>query len=239
LELAMKSLMTMHGAFGSLALTALALSGTSAAAQQVPFFIVVNPDNPVEMLSREFISAIYLKTSTNWKDGTPIEPIDLTPESRIREAFSREVHDRGTADVQKYWQEKAAEGGETAPPEAASEADAVEFVRQHRGGIAYVSTSAPLDGVLLVAVVRPPVAVDVVPPEYTERAARMGIEGSVVLRVQVSERGEPEDITVIKGLPAGLTAAAVRAVKQWHFDPATAGGVPVSADMEVTVKFSL
>lgn len=75
-----------------------------------------------------------------------------------------------------------------------------------------------------------------VPPVYPEDALRKRIRGLVVLRVLVSETGEPAEIRVEKGRE-GLTQAAVQAVRQWRFEPATKGGRPVRTFTTVEIPF--
>lgn len=74
---------------------------------------------------------------------------------------------------------------------------------------------------------------------YTPAAKEARIEGTVILRVLVGRTGEVEDVEILKGLPKGLSDAAVTAVRQWRFEPATADGKPVPARMTLTVNFSL
>lgn len=207
-------------------------------AQQVPFFVIVHPDNDTEMMSRELISDIFLKKTTRWGADLSVELVDLKPESSIREAFSIEVHKRSTAEIVSYWSKQSAAGGQT-PPLEVSGAEAVAFVRQTPGAIAYISTSSPFDGVKLVPLVIPPVVVKKVPPSYSDRALRFRIEGDVVLRLLVNEKGRVESVTVLEGLRYGLTEEAIRAVKKWRFEPATSGGIALSTEIDVTVTFGL
>lgn len=208
-------------------------------AQQLPFFVIVHPDNDTDMLSRQMISDIFLKKAQVWRDGSSAEPVDLDPASSIREAFSVEIHGRRTEQVKKYWAQKAFSGTQSPPVEVAGDAEAVAFVRANPASIAYVSTTAPLDGVKIVPVVIPPEVINRVPPEYPQVAARFRVQGDVVLRLEIDEDGKVAYVTVVKGLSHGLTEAAEKAVKKWRFKPATSGGVPVSAELDVTVSFRL
>lgn len=74
---------------------------------------------------------------------------------------------------------------------------------------------------------------------YTPAAKEAGITGTVILRVLVGKTGEVEDVEILKGLPKGLSAAAVTAVRQFRFEPATADGKPVPARTTLTFNFSL
>jgi protein TonB len=78
------------------------------------------------------------------------------------------------------------------------------------------------------------------PPRYPEAARRRGEQGRVVLQVDVSADGAPVDVTVAEGsgIPS-LDAAALNAVRQWRFVPATRAGKPVAAVARVPVRFRL
>ena len=53
------------------------------------------------------------------------------------------------------------------------------------------------------------------------------------------EQGNVTNVEVLKGLPMGLAEAAVSAVKQWQFKPATLNGKPVAVYFNLTVNFQL
>ena len=57
-----------------------------------------------------------------------------------------------------------------------------------------------------------------VPPVYPATARPAGTEGTVVLKTLVSEDGKVEAVRVVEGNTT-LTAAAVKAVKQWRYRP--------------------
>jgi periplasmic protein TonB len=73
-------------------------------------------------------------------------------------------------------------------------------------------------------------------PVYPEEALRKRIRGMVVLRVLVSENGEPLEVHVEHGR-ADLAEAAVEAVRQWRFEPGRWKGVPVRTFATVRIPF--
>ncbi len=78
------------------------------------------------------------------------------------------------------------------------------------------------------------------PPPYPADAARIGAEGTVQLVIHVSARGVPE--TVVVAVSSGhqsLDEAARRALLQWRFRPARAGGEPVPFDYLMNIRFKL
>jgi TonB family protein len=58
-------------------------------------------------------------------------------------------------------------------------------------------------------------------PEYTQEAWDEGIQGSVVLLVDVGENGAIGAIRTHQGLGYGLDEKAIEAVRSWRFKPAT------------------
>jgi TonB family protein len=91
--------------------------------------------------------------------------------------------------------------------------------------------------VALEEVDKPPSIARIVKPVYPRLALQARVGGTVVLRVLVSETGTPAEITVLKEGRAGLTEAAVRAVRDWTFQPAVKDGVPVKTWISVPIPF--
>jgi protein TonB len=63
--------------------------------------------------------------------------------------------------------------------------------------------------------------------KYTEEARAFATEGVVVLDLIVDEHGRARDITVVEGLPHGLTQAAIEALRTCPFTPGERDGQPV------------
>jgi protein TonB len=78
-----------------------------------------------------------------------------------------------------------------------------------------------------------------VAPKYPEEARSAGVEGTVVLDVLIDESGHVSDIQVLRGLPLGVSEAAVSAVARWQYRPARGRAGPVASRKIVRVQFSL
>jgi TonB family protein len=78
-----------------------------------------------------------------------------------------------------------------------------------------------------------------VAPNYPEAARSAGVEGTVVLDVLIDETGHVTDIQVLRGLPLGVSEAAVSAVSRWKYKPARGRAGPVASRKTVRVQFSL
>jgi len=76
-------------------------------------------------------------------------------------------------------------------------------------------------------------------PHYPEEARHARVQGVVILQTIIDKVGNVTNVKVLKGLPSGLTEAAVDAVSSWRFKPATLEGKPVAVFYLVTVSFSV
>lgn len=83
----------------------------------------------------------------------------------------------------------------------------------------------------------PPEILKIVKPLYPPVALRARIGGLVILRVLVSETGRPAEIEVEQPGKAGLTEAAIAAVRLWTFTPARKGDTAVRAWTTVPIPF--
>jgi TonB family protein len=74
--------------------------------------------------------------------------------------------------------------------------------------------------------------------EYTEAARRAHVNGEVEMEFVIGTDGIPRDIQVVKSVPL-LDQAAVEALRQWRFKPASLNGVPVEKKTRVIMTFKL
>ncbi|HET9307220.1 MAG TPA: energy transducer TonB [Candidatus Sulfotelmatobacter sp.] len=72
---------------------------------------------------------------------------------------------------------------------------------------------------------------------YPPLALQAGIEGTVVLDVQIGKNGDVERVTVLTGHPM-LVPAAIEAGKQWKYRPYLLNGEPVNVDTTINLHFS-
>jgi protein TonB len=108
------------------------------------------------------------------------------------------------------------------------------------GGIPLQEPPPPEEGPLRVGGdVKPPVIVARVEPGYPEIARRSRVTGIVVVEAIIDKQGRVRNARVLQGQPMGLSDAAVRAIEQWRFRPATRRGEPVDVIFVLTVRFTL
>ena len=77
------------------------------------------------------------------------------------------------------------------------------------------------------------------PPQYSEEARMARVQGVVIVEAVIDEEGKVTDAKVLKGLPMGLSEAALEAIQAWEFKPAMLDGKPVAVYYALTVNFTL
>jgi len=77
-------------------------------------------------------------------------------------------------------------------------------------------------------------------PVYPLRARRLGLEGRLILRLEVAADGSVAEVAVLESSgQAILDEAAVEAARTWVFVPARRDGRPVAGTIRVPVSFAL
>ena len=84
-----------------------------------------------------------------------------------------------------------------------------------------------------------PALLSKVEPEYSEEARKAKFQGTVVLYVVVDEKGQPQQLRVVRPLGLGLDEKAIEAVQKWRFRPGFKDGRPVPVAATVEVNFRL
>jgi TonB family protein len=76
-------------------------------------------------------------------------------------------------------------------------------------------------------------------PTYTPEAMRAKIQGVVLLQVVILDSGLVGDVKVIKSLDPGLDQEAMKAARNWLFQPATKDGKPVPVYAQLELNFRI
>jgi TonB family protein len=75
-----------------------------------------------------------------------------------------------------------------------------------------------------------------VSPTYAAEAKSAGVEGTVVLKVTVSNTGSVTGVSLVEGNPS-LAAPATKAVKQWRYKPYVRDGKDLGFQTIVLLDF--
>lgn len=84
-----------------------------------------------------------------------------------------------------------------------------------------------------------PILIHSVDPQYSKKARKAKLQGTVLISMVVTAEGLPSDIQVVRSLGMGLDENAVESVRQYRFKPAMKDGVPIPASIHVSVNFHL
>ena len=131
---------------------ALSLLLLPSLAQGAGFRVVVNKDNPTTTISSEDLSALMMKKTPRWSDGTPVVPVDQVESTAARAAFTTTVLRKSPAAVKSYWRQQIFSGRETPPVEKRNDEEVLRYVRANRGAVGYVSEGASVGDVRVIEI---------------------------------------------------------------------------------------
>jgi protein TonB len=84
-----------------------------------------------------------------------------------------------------------------------------------------------------------PVLVKEVKPQYTAKAKDAKVQGTVLLECVVETDGRVGDVKVTKALDEDLDLEAVKAARQWRFEPGKKDGKAVRVRITLEMTFTL
>ncbi len=127
----------------TLLLVSASLSGIESATP-TGIQIVVNAKNPIDTVSAEDLSNLYLKKVKKWKDGIKAMPADQEVESQVRRLFSPALLGRTSSQVESWWQIQLFRGRAVPPLTLSSDSEVLQYIAKHPGGVGYVSAATEL-----------------------------------------------------------------------------------------------
>lgn len=148
---------TMRAVATGLALALGVVAGAArleAQSAEMPFTVVVNENNPVNAITREELSRLFLKKITVWRTKRPVLPVDLKEGARTRQQFTRTIHRRELSSVASYWQQQIFAGRAIPPTQRVSDADVMSYVAGNPDAIGYVASGTQLAAGIKAVTVR-------------------------------------------------------------------------------------
>jgi ABC-type phosphate transport system substrate-binding protein len=116
--------------------------------------IIVHPGVKGSQIPRATLSSIFLKQAPRWGDGSPVQPVDQSMRSPIRQSFAADVLQRPLVEVQIFWTRRMATGV-TPPPVKQTDEEIVAYVAATPGSIGYVSSTLELpDSVRSITIIQ-------------------------------------------------------------------------------------
>jgi protein TonB len=127
--------------------------------------------------------------------------------------------------------------GDKAVTEAAAGREKAEAAAARTKAVAAARAKAKAEAVKVGGAIRTPTKIKHVDPVYPAIAKSARVAGTVVLEATIDPLGKVIDTRVVKSVPL-LDQAAIDAVQQWEYTPATVKGAAVPVVMTITVNFS-
>lgn len=185
------------------------------------------------MIEGRRLAAIYDTKQRNMRLARYGEPVvikipiesDADANKKLRQVFVSENEDQVSI-VPSYWRHYA---------ETHEIIDPKKFPKRPPE-----KDAEPTNGVYRVGgSVSPPKPLKQPEPRFTEFARHFGIQGNTAIALVVDENGEPQDLSIVKPLGAGLDEAAIEAVQRWRFEPSRKDGKPVKVRIIVETSYHL
>jgi len=112
--------------------------------------VIVNKSAKVSSLSVDQVSAIFLKKSDTFPDGSAAVAIDLPNGDSIRDEFYEKATNKNANQVKSYWAKRIFTGKGTPNDTQDSEGDVKSWVASDASHIGYASAAAVDDSVKVV-----------------------------------------------------------------------------------------
>ena len=111
-------------------------------ANAADYVVVVSAKSPVDKLTGEQVTQIFLGKTESFPSGGNAVPIDQAESSPVRGDFDSKTLGKSTAQVKAYWSKIVFTGKGHPPKEVASSADVKGLVSGNPSYIGYIEKSA-------------------------------------------------------------------------------------------------
>jgi len=126
-------------------------SGLTLAAFGADVRVIANPNVRASTLSTDELKSIFLETKTSLSDGSHVEPVVLRS-GDVHHAFVSQFLGKTDAALETYYRTLVFTGRGLMPKALASDDEMVRYVAKTKGAVGYVSATAPVTGVKIVAI---------------------------------------------------------------------------------------
>ncbi len=132
-------------------LISLLLLASMAGASGEEIAIVVNPDNPVDSISRRQLINLYMGRHQEFPNGRQAIPLDHAPDSAIRRLFYKALTGKTVAQVNAYWARLLFSGRASPPQTVDSSQKILEIINHDPKAIGYIYSSQIVSSVKVIA----------------------------------------------------------------------------------------
>jgi TonB family protein len=184
----------------------------------------VKPSYTAAALRDGIEGSVFLECVVN-TDGT-------VGDVRVVRSLDQRLDQQATSALKQWRFKPGTKGGAAVPVRVEVE---MTFSLKEKGA-ALGSPEVQLPGASGVTL---PKIVHEVKPSYTTEARAARIQGVVTLEAVVLPTGDVGDVRVSAPLEPSLDNEAIKAVKQWRFEPGRKDGKPVPVQVSVECTFTL
>ena len=114
--------------------------------------IVVNKNNPIEVLSRTEFTRVFLGRSGTFPDGSPVNPVNQLADAAVRAEVEEGILGKSASQIHAYWAKQMFSGQAKPPEELASDADVIAKVAGDPTAIGYISAGSESGEVKVIRV---------------------------------------------------------------------------------------
>lgn len=111
-------------------------------AAQAEVVVVMSSKSPVDSLSKDQVSQIFLAKSNSLPGGAQATPIDQDEGAKAREEFYKKVTGRDAAQLKSYWSQLMFTGKAQRPKHVAGDDAVKKAVAASPGAIGYIDAGA-------------------------------------------------------------------------------------------------
>lgn len=142
----------LRGCARPLAVAIVLIGGVRPAAADIA--VVVHPDCPLQSLTPQQVSDLYLGRRRSIGELEPLQILDQPPSSPLRERFFLHINGMDLRRLNAYWARLQFSGDTQPPTPLADSRQIVEVVARHRCAIGYVEPADVTAGVRTVLLVK-------------------------------------------------------------------------------------
>lgn len=124
--------------------------GILAVQAQAQVVVVVNAAAPVDSLTREQVSDLFLGKSGRFPNGNKAVPIEMAEGSALRSSFHQAVTGKSDAQLKSYWSKLIFSGAASPPRTTGSSEDMLATLSATPDGVGYIEEAKVAQGVKIV-----------------------------------------------------------------------------------------
>ena len=116
--------------------------------------VIINKQNPIEQLSRQELTDLFMGRTPYFPNGDPLVKLDAPGQSSLRKQFYQQLVGMSEHEINAYWARLMFSGRATPPMQVSSEIDIIRLVESNPSAIGYVTSGELNDGVKAVFVLQ-------------------------------------------------------------------------------------